>query len=434
MPASPEILRLSRLFAFFIPLGLTATLMTVSHVIINSTLARAERPEAVIASYAIAVSLMTIMDRPLFLLRQTCTVMVKDRRSLTAMKAVTFYVIGSVFLFEALLAYTPLGPLVLSKFYGVKENLMGATVDVYLILIFVCIFSGIRCFYQGIVIMHLRTKWMTVGMIVRLVCMYGLSGWYIATDRVNSGQVGGIIFLVGMMIECIVMFIEGSKLAGRLPAVHPTQKSAGRKDIFGFYRPILYSSFIALFIGPLTNAFLGRTTNIEMAIASFAIANSLMFLVTSFFSYTHQIVLNFYAVDRYKVRQFVWMLSAAPALLIALIGYTPTGTWFMQQIMGVTEQLMDESLRALRVFMILAIVFPWLDYMNGIVMLQRKTKMMVWSQGANVLLTLAILVGCIVWVPDLNGTMGSLAQSVGIVGEFIVVWILLNRIKKGKPS
>ncbi|UUZ93867.1 hypothetical protein LJK87_04030 [Paenibacillus sp. P25] len=41
-----------RLLAFFIPLGISASLVTISHVIINSTLARSAHPEIIIASYA----------------------------------------------------------------------------------------------------------------------------------------------------------------------------------------------------------------------------------------------------------------------------------------------------------------------------------------------------------------------------------------------
>ncbi|MFC6551399.1 multi antimicrobial extrusion protein MatE [Cohnella cellulosilytica] len=423
---------MSKLFGFFLPLGFSASLVTISHIIINSTLARATNAETIIASYAIAISLMTIMDRPLFLLRQTCSILVRDRRSFRSMWAVSAYVIGAVLFFGAVMSYTPLGRITFTWFYGVTESRLAATLDAYRILMFACIFSGIRCLYHGIIISHMRTKWMTIGMAIRLVGMYALSQWYIQTGRVDSGEVGAIIFLVGMFIECLVCFLEGNRLAGKLPPVNAERPPVTQSDIFKFYRPILYSSFIALFIGPIINAYLGRTVDVELAIASYAIASSLMLLVTSFFSYTHQIVLNFYRVDRTVVNKFVWILSVAPTLLVAVICYTDVGVWFMANVMGVEQNLMSASLQALRVFMIFTLVFPWLDYVNGLVMLNRKTKIMVWSQGSNVLITFLILISCIAFAPRLNGTMGSLAQSFGYVAEFGVVMAILRFARNKK--
>ncbi|GMX64263.1 hypothetical protein Elgi_35310 [Paenibacillus elgii] len=51
-----------QLLAFFVPLGMSASLVTISHVIINSTLARAASPEIVIASYALPMSILGITD------------------------------------------------------------------------------------------------------------------------------------------------------------------------------------------------------------------------------------------------------------------------------------------------------------------------------------------------------------------------------------
>ena len=51
------------LFNFFIPLGISASLVTISHVIINSTLLGAPDPVVVIASYSVAMSLFGIFER-----------------------------------------------------------------------------------------------------------------------------------------------------------------------------------------------------------------------------------------------------------------------------------------------------------------------------------------------------------------------------------
>ncbi len=423
-------LKMSQLLAFFIPLGISASLVTISHVIINSTLARAVHQETVIASYAIAMSMLGITERPAVLLRQTCSALVRDRLSFRAMSAITAMVLASIIAFGFIVSYTPVGESIFRHVFGVEDSLLHPVVNVYRVLMFVSLFSGLRCLYHGIIITNMRTKWLTIGMMIRLAAMYALSLFFIHTDRVTSGQVGAIIFLTGMFIEAAVSFFEGRKLVKTLPEKKEFHEIETKKQIFQFYRPLLYSSFIAVVIGPSINVALGKTGSMELAIASFAIASSLTQLVLSFFSYMHQIVLNFYRIDAAKVHQFAVLAGFIPALLIGLLGYTPLGPWFMQHVMGVNEQLMRESLHALRIFMIMTLIFPWLDFMNGIIMLRGQTKVMVWSQSANVIVTILTLMALVGLTPGWNGMIGALAQSLGLAGELAVVGYVLKTTSK----
>ncbi|MNR21190.1 hypothetical protein D3C85_1380780 [compost metagenome] len=99
----------------------------------------------------------------------------------------------------------------------------------------------------------------------------------------------------------------------------------------------------------------------------------------------------------------------------------------MTHVMGVNAELRQASLSALRIFMIMTIVFPWLDYMNGIIMLRGQTKIMVFSQSANATITVFTLFVAIATVPGWNGMIGALAQSVGMLAELLVVIYVLKR-------
>lgn len=417
-----------QLLTFFIPLGISASLVTISHVIINSTLARSTNPEIIIASYALPLSILGITERPAVLMRQTCSALVRDRVSFRAMSVISWYIFASIMLLGALICYSPIGKWVFLHFFGVEESLIQPMLDVYKILMFVSFFSGLRCLYHGIIIFNMRTKWLTIGMIIRLVAMYLLSLYFIQTNQVNSGQVGAIIFLSGMMIEAGVSFWEGRSLLKQIPEKKPDHPVERPRQIFQFYRPLLFSSIIAVIIGPAVNAFLGKTMDFQLAVASFAIAASLTQLVQSFFSYIHQIVLNFYRKDPSSVIRFTFILAFIPGLLIALLSYTPLGPWFMQTVMGVNERLMHASLDTLRVFMITTLVFPWLDFGNGMIMLKGETKVMVWSQAANVSVTLITLVLGVWMSPGWNGMVGALAQSLGVAAETAVVWFVLREL------
>jgi hypothetical protein len=432
--SSENQLNMRQLLAFFIPLGVSASLVTISHVIINSTLARSAQPEIVIASYAIAMSILGITERPAVLLRHTCSALVRDRISFRAMSTMTWYILSSIILLGLIISYTPVGEWVFVHLIGVNESLLGPVLDAYRILMFVSLFSGLRCLYHGVIITNLRTKWLTIGMIIRLAAMYALSLYFISTNQVNSGTVGAIIFLVGMTIECIVSVFEGRSLLKTLPEKRIDHTVEKKRQVFQFYRPLLYSSFIAVVIGPAINAALGKTTNIELSIASFAIAASLTQLVSSFFSYIHQIVLNFYNSDSSMVYRFTFILSFIPSLLLGILCYTPLGPWFMQTVMGINERLMTESLHTLRIFMIMTLIFPWLDFCNGLIMLRGQTKVMVWSQVSNVAVTIVTLLMAVQFAPAWNGMIGALSQSLGFAGEIAVVLYVLRMTAKNSSE
>jgi hypothetical protein len=263
--------------------------------------------------------------------------------------------------------------------------------------------------------------------------MYAVAQFFLSTDRVTSGNVGAIIFLTGMIVECLCAVFEGNSLLKKvIPEKLPEHPIENKKQVFQFYRPLLYSSGIAIIAGPAINVALGKTMDLNLTIASFAIAGSVVQLVLSFFSYMHQIVLNFYRQDLKQVQLFLLIMGFIPALLLGLLAYSPIGLWLIQTVMGVKESLATPSLEVLKVFMLMALLFPWLDYLNGVLMLTGQTKVMIWSQVANVSATLMTLVLCILYFPNLNGMIGALAQSIGIAGELIwVVYVL--RLSKREP-
>lgn len=427
--------RLSHMFAFFIPLSLSASLVTISHVIINGTLTRAPNPEEIIASYAVAMSLLGITEKPAILLRQTCSALVRDRISFRAVARVAFYLLAAIFTFGVLVSYTALGELIFGTLFGAKGEEVEPIMHVYRVVMFVSIFSGIRCLFHGIIIFNKRTFWLTIGMVIRLLGMYALSQYYIARG-VDSSQVGAVIFLTGMIIEAAVAFWEGSRLYRRtLPEKvenHPYERPS---QIFSFYRPLLYSSLIAVIISPAINIALGKTPDAARSIAAFALAGSVCQLVLSMFSYLHQIVLNFYRTDPRQVKRFTLLLAFMPGLLLALLSFTPAGAWVMTHPLGAKELLLEESLRALRIFVVMTVAFTWLDVANGLLMLKGQTKIMVWSQAANVSVVLLTLVICLTAAPGLNSRVGALAQSLGVTAELaFVLWALRSALRGEKPE
>ncbi|GGD73837.1 multi antimicrobial extrusion protein MatE [Paenibacillus nasutitermitis] len=429
MIQQPGTVTMGQLWRFFLPLGISASLVTLSHVIINSTLSRADHPEQIIASYAIAMSLLIITERPAILLRQTSSTLVRDKRSFRSMLLVGQSVFAAIMALGLLICYTPLGIWIFRGLFGAEQSQVPDIIDVYRVLMFVSLFSGIRCLYQGVIIYNMRTKWLTIGMTVRLLGMYGLSLYFIHTG-VHSSTVGAVIFLVGMIMEAAMSFAEGRLLVRQLPEEAEGHPVKSGRQIFSFYRPMLVSTFIAVWIGPSINAFLGKTTDATLAIASFALAASLVQLVTSFFSYFHQIVLNFYRIDRNAVRRFTLAFGFIPLALVSVIAFLPAGDFILGTVMGVEGKLKEETLRALKPFVLFALAMPWLDTFNGIIMVRGHTRVMLGSQASNLLFTVTAIVVLVALTPGWNGAIGASAQSIGLAAECGFVAFAIRRGRK----
>ncbi len=419
-----EVVSTKKLLKFFIPLGLSASLVTISHLIINSTLTRAENPELIIASYVIAMSLFSITERLGVLLRHTCSALVRDQKSFRLMAHVAVYVITALMLISVTIAFTPLGSFIFSALFGVETNMVGQIVEVYQILVIVILFSAIRCLFQGVIILNKQTKWLTIGMVIRLLGMYLLSQYFIHTGNITA-KTGAYIFLFGMMIESVVSFIEGRFLVKKMVSTQPEHNITNKSQIFRFYKPLIMSSLIIVLVAPLINVFLGKTGDIELAIAAYAIAFSITQLMLSFFSYIHQIVLTFYHENSEKVKKFTFAIGIVPVVILALFNFTPLGHFFIEHVMGANSRLLEASLQALRFFLLMTIVFPLLDYCNGLLLLRSQTQVMVYSQSMHVLVLLVVLMTASSLVPHWNGMVGSLAHSLGMTAELAVVFLFI---------
>ena len=420
----------ARILKFFFPLGLSASLVTLSHVIINGTLARAPQPERIIAGYAIAQNIFLFTERPAVLIRQTVSALVRDRVSFRALSLLTCGLIAAIVLVGSALAFTPAGPALIRFAFGVDDELVAATLDAYRVVLFVSVFSALRCLYHGVLIRDRNTKWLTLGMLIRLAVMYAASVIILESGVSMSGGMGALIFLIGMATEAAFGYFEGRLAVRRLPARDPASKVTRVRDIFPFYRPLVLSSFIGVLIGPSINIMLGKTAELDLAIASFAVAASVMNLMLSFFSYSHQIALQFFNQDARTAVRVVAAVNLAPAALLSTLAFTPAGPWVLRIVVGAEGPLLSESLAVLKFFLPYAALFAWVDFCHGLMMLRSQTSVLIKTQSVNVLVVLTALLAAVAAVPEWNGRIGALAQSAGCASELVALLMVLHAGRK----
>lgn len=262
-------------------------------------------------------------------------------------------------------------------------------------------------------------------MVFRLAGMAGAAWAAVALDWVRDGRAGALLFLAGVIIECAVSWWKGRRLRKLLPYELDSHPVRSPKHVTSFLLPLVLASLIGVIIMPAINLFLGWTIRYELALASFSIALGVSQLFISLSAYMHQVAIQFYAKHPGMTVKFAFVSSLAPAFLLSAVCFTPPGEWFLQSVIGITGELYTATRDALIVYLIMALAFPWVDFMNGIVMAKRRTKWLTYSQIVNVTVTLAVLAILVRFFADWNGAIGAWAMSLGIIGEGLFVSIAL---------
>lgn len=423
---STDRLSYKELCYFFIPLGISASLTSITHVIINGTLSRGDQATFIIACFAVAMSLFGIIERPMIVFRQTSSALVSGTKSFKLLSVFFIYVLITIMAICATIAFTPIGLWMYLNIFNATSDMAKVISVTFKVIAIVIIFSGIRGIYQGIIISQLATNWLTIGVVARLIAMFLVSYLFVFFNSITSVS-GAFIFLVGMLVECIISIYKGSRLLKR-PLKNVTKSPLLKADISKFYFPLMIYFLMQTILIPVIYILLSKSNDIEMGIASFALAMSITQMILGFFMYTHQLVLQFYGKDQRKIIKFVIMISIIPTLLLCLLCYTPLGMLFMEVIMGADQTLSIATIAVLKFFMIKTLVFPWVDFLNGFLMLKRQTNKMLLAQIGNLIFTITSLLILVQISPNLNGVNGSIASSIGELASFLIVGFIVYRM------
>jgi len=427
-----------RLVLFYLPLTASALLASLTHVIINAVLARSPHPDLTISGYAVALSLCFILEQAIAPLRQTSAKYVRDRHSFRQMVRMIAVVLGCLAAFNALIAWTPVGRYFFHYIYGADESLLDSTVHAYQILLFVNVFSAARSLYQGIIIQQLQTRWMTIGIVIRLVAMAALSWLMVSWGYTDDSRYGALLFLIGMAIETVVACWEGHHLASRLPERLPPQSAHAvrtwKLDIFPFYMPLLYGSLVSIVIGPATQTTMNHSVQPILAIAAFAVASNLTGLISGLATFLHQAVLNFQETEPRRVKQLTAAVTALSVLIQGFLSWTPWGHAVLVHGLHLQGELLQATLLILNALLVRTAVFPWIDYVNGLAMYHGVSKAIAWSKIGSVSCMLTLLYLLVTLRPEWNGMIPAIAGSFVTVFELALNVVLLRRAIRRKEA
>ena len=132
--------------------------------------------------------------------------------------------------------------------------------------------------------------------------------------------------------------------------------------------------------------------------------------------------------SRQSVTIFSLLCAAAVGMLIALLAFTPVGSFFLNQLFSPSDELKNQASLTLKILVVWGIFSVIRGHLYGIA-LRREKSILLWI-GALVGLVSVTVVSSTLYLmkPELNAQIGAWAVSIGVLAEsgvtIIGLWML----------
>lgn len=409
---------LSELLRFFMPLAVTSMLMMGTHTIISGGLSRTINPTVSTAAYAVALSLAAIAEAPLTMIRQVSLALVQSRDSFNAVGRVLIATLTFFMLTVLAIGYVaPLGRLVFQGVLGVSDDLLQATLKAFRITMFLPLASGLRCIYQGVIMVRRRTTYISTGMFVRVSFMIFLIFGFTRYGWVKGPLVGAITLVGGIFVEGAMAFFFGRKL------IPESEATISTPAVWRFYVPLIASSLMVSMGKPFINGGLARLPDAVVALAAFSVASSFAWVFVSPSQNIHQLTMVFgrNAPNLPLIRRFSIIFAIASTVVLVTIAFSPLGHYFLQELIRVPAEMLQPTLMAVRTLSFFPLIMCWLEYNTGLLLLSQATRIVGISKATNLIATITFVVFL---APHLPGPIAApLAQMVGFSCEGLLLHV-----------
>lgn len=328
-------LTLKEIALFFFPLLLNVQLMSVSHTVINGALARLDDYVTALAGMSVAMVIHLFIASPSYQNHTVTIAMVRGRKSMRGVLIFVGLVATYVAIMLSLIAYSPLGDLVLIRLLGTPPDVAQAAREALYILALLPFFTGFRGFCQGLIIQARRTSLVSAATGVRVAGLFGLLA--IGGNWFSGAQLGAFALVGCVIIETLVIAAFAWKV--HLPLERgETEKSTA--EILRYSFPLAYSSCLQQTIPLLISSIIGRLPDGPLALAAFGVIRGFLFLLAGPMRNLQQVYLTLVkSISDYKEVIRFNLLTATGMGMMILLTAGPLNDLILGQLLGVESEL-----------------------------------------------------------------------------------------------
>lgn len=419
-------------YRFFIPLMLMAELMMISHAVVTAFLARMPEPQAVLAAYSVSFYTHAVLGSPVWALQIIVLSYIRDRTSMHRLARFGFLLAAVVALAQFALGFTPLGDLFFGGLFGTSPEVTAAAKLCMTVSVLVLPAAVLRALCYGLVMVNRKTILVTLGTVVRLA---GLAAILALLTPRYQGAIVGVIALSGcILIETVYAVALGGRFYRRLE--HAVQPAPGYRELMRFSWPIFFMQTAESGMVFSVNLFLGRMPHPELALASFAVLDSLARVLLSPLRnlvHTTQTLVRTRA-DARVVLVFSAHMGLAFGVLLIALEIPALQDLVLFSILGLTDTIAASVRPGIAIGALLALAMAAAGVFRGLLIASRHTGFIAISAGLRI--GAVVVVGTLGWLLDAgNGaTLGMLALIAAFAAEALLLGSRLRRLDARRPQ
>lgn len=409
-------LRAGVLFLFWIPLALTWLMMGLEGPIVASVIARLQEAKLNLAAYGVALSVAFISEGPIIMLVSTSTALVRNHSSYRKLLKFALFLNGLITVLLATLMIPQVFSFLADDLVGLPEQVSRLAYWSMLFFLPWPAAIGMRRFYQGILIRHNRTRFVTYGTITRLGSLTAaalLLSWW---GTLPGACVGSLSLSAGVVCEAIAIRIMAHRVLTQLKAdsAEESPRTLTYREIASFYMPLALTSLLFLSAHSIVTFFVATSRMALESLAVLPVIGALMLIFRSFgLSYQETVIAL--VGDRFErflpVRNFALFLLFSVFCSLGLVVFTGLVAIWYQGICGLTPELARFALTPTKVLIVLPALEVVMSFQRGLMVAGLKTKPV----------TLGALIEIIAIVLTLNlaihsfDMVGALAAALALV-------------------
>lgn len=424
------------LLRFFIPLAVMPMMISMTHTIINASLARMPLPEMSIAIFTVVKSITNIANAPTIMGRQIMVSLVDSKDNYQKVKKFVWTMAFFLFSIILLFGLTPLGNFLLKDMIGIKNPQEIALAKTALIVTsFLPIVVLFRNIYQGMATALKRTKIVVPGVLLRLIIISGFLWWVVSTEIMTGVMAGSIAWIVGIAIEgsfifgfIVYYYHSPLKAAEKMP--DHSQGNLNFIKIFKFFAPLALMMLLTKALQPIIQSGVARGQSPTISLAAYGVAWTTVFLFSGSLRMLNQLSMVY--TDKVndknwtKVKRFSIMAGILISIIMVIVALTPAGYFLLHRIIAVSKEVTDLAQQTILAFSIYPLIRAFRESYWGVLMKQRTTKVIASAKTAN-LIVVSLVVFIALGLLSLSTTIpaavvGAIAFTLGELVETIVIW------------
>jgi len=415
--------------SLLMPAAANASIGAVLNPAMSGVLARSSNPTAAIAGYGLALSIMLFVGLPQLRTQQLTLVYAESSDSIKTVGKFLLLVIATVILFSFIVITPSVKDFLLSDIFGVSGILKThASQSLTWLLPLPCLLI-IRMYLYGIALKFCNPAIVWAGTIFGATSVLAIAIYLLMFTGFDGAVTGAIAMSFGTTSEVLLMFLL-TKLFGRTLPNPSISKHIHIKDLVRFFLPMVFAAFLPSATLPIINAGLARTNDPITSIAAVSMASGLFALLTIPTNGIQNTSLTLMARGKNLVQ--IKTFSIGVGLITMIIAWifiliSPIHNFIISNIMGITEELMEETMYGLTILAILPLALVFEQFYSAHLMHKKNTIPLIYINLWRLGFLTVWIIGTVNLTQLPGITIGAGAWLLTLSSEAFFTWIYAKK-------